>query len=173
MSYSVHFSFFMFFQCFSPYFKSYSLCFSLSMNWSFSPYSRSCDMHLSFSTFSVFLAIFQVKQWFCLFFHVFQYSRHIPGHTVWISHFPPISVFLATFNFLQLVFLIFHEFQFSRHTPGPSVCISHISSFSGFLNIFQVLHCVFLIFHDFQFYLFIYFGHILGPVVFIPHFPHF
>jgi len=64
------------FQCFSPYFMSNNLCFSFSMIFSF-------------------LAITQVLQCAFPFFHVFEcFSCHIPGQTVFVSHFPRFSVFL-------------------------------------------------------------------------------
>jgi hypothetical protein len=97
-----------------------------------SPYSSSDSVHFSFSTFF--------------------FSRHIPGHSVFVSHFTGfsvfspypksdnlhisfltfLSVFLSIFHILQNGFLIFHNFQFSRHTPGPTVCISHFSTIFNF-----------------------------------------
>jgi hypothetical protein len=64
------------------------------------------------------------------FFTFFSVSCHIPGHTVFVSHFP-----------------VFH---YCRHNPGPPECISHISSFTLFLAVLQVKQCAFLIFHVFQ-----------------------
>ena len=102
----------------------------------FSPWSRSYSVPFPFSTF-------------------LSVSRHIPGQTVFVSHFPRFSVFspysrsnsvfvsfftffsfLAIFHVLECEFLIFHVFQFSRHNPGSIVCISHFSRFSVFLAIF-------------------------------------
>ena len=80
-------------------------------SWYFSRYipgPRECISHSL--TFSLFLAIFQVKQCLCLIFHVFQFSHHIPVPTLWISHFPPFSVFLAIFQVEQCLFLIFLHF---------------------------------------------------------------
>jgi hypothetical protein len=54
----------------------------------FSSYSWSYNVHFKFSRFSVFLAIFQVLQFVFFIFNDFQFSRHIPGLTVYISHFP-------------------------------------------------------------------------------------
>ena len=124
------------FQCFSPYFMSNNLCFSFSMIFSF-------------------LAIVQVLQCAFPFSTFLSVSRHIPGQTVFVSHFPRFSVFspysrsnsvfvsfftffsfLAIFHVLECEFLIFHVFQFSRHNPGSIVCISHFSRFSVFLAIF-------------------------------------
>ena len=95
-------------------------------------------------------------------------SRHIPGQTVFVSHFPRFSVFspysrsnsvfvsfftffsfLAIFHVLECEFLIFHVFQFSRHNPGSIVCISHFSRFSSVSS------------------------HILGPTVCVSHFERF
>jgi hypothetical protein len=42
---------------------------------------------LNFPLFSVFLAIFYVLKCVFLIFRDFQFSRHIPGPTVCISHF--------------------------------------------------------------------------------------
>ena len=81
--------------------------------WCFSQYSRSNSVCVSFSTFLNFLAIFQVLVCIFLILHVFQcflpYPRsysvhfsfftfysvscHIPGHSVFVSHFPDFSFF--------------------------------------------------------------------------------
>jgi hypothetical protein len=87
-----------------------------------------CISH--FPCFSVFIAIFQVRQCAFHLFHVFPFSCHIPGLTVCISHFPSFSVFFAIFRILQCVFLSFKIFSF--------------------LAIFRVLQYAFLIFHVFQ-----------------------
>jgi hypothetical protein len=42
----------------------------------------------------VFLAIFQVMQYTFSFFTFFSVSCHIPGPTMWVSHFLCWSVFL-------------------------------------------------------------------------------
>ena len=117
----------------------------------FSPYSRSSSVFVSFSTF-------------------FLISRHLPGPTMCISHFPLFSVFLAIFQVLQCVFLIFHDFQFSRHIPpsysvhfpfanffsvsrhipGHTVFVSHFQRFSVFLAIFQILQSLFIFFTFFR-----------------------
>ena len=89
-SYSVYLSFFMFFRTTLTYFTSYSVCLSFSMVSVFSTHSRSYIIHVSvsrflnvslhtsrptvcishFPPFSVFLAIFHVKQCLCLIFHI-------------------------------------------------------------------------------------------------------
>ena len=94
-----------------------------------SPYSRSDSVFVTFSTFCIFIAIYQVRQCAFLIFHVFQcflpYSRyyhvsfsfllfysvshHIPDLIVFWSHFP--------------------HFSFFGHNPGATVCISHCSRF--------------------------------------------
>ena len=48
----------------------------------FSPYFRSYSVSFSFSSFVIFLIIFQVRQCLCLIFHVFNVSRHIIGPTM-------------------------------------------------------------------------------------------
>ena len=147
-------------------FVSFSTSFQFS---SHKPGPTVCISH--FSSFSQFLAIFQVLQCVFLIFHLFQFShyiiinkvsislfpkffsvsRHIPCPTVCISHFSRFSVFLDVFQILQCRCFIFHVFQFSCHIPGPTVCISHFSRFSVFLAIFQVIQCLCLIFHCFHF----------------------
>ena len=62
---------FHFFLCFSPYSRSYSVCFSF------------CTFFRVF-----FFPIFQVLLCVSLIFHVFQFSAHIPGPIVCISRFP-------------------------------------------------------------------------------------
>ena len=106
---------------------------------------------LIFHVFECFLPYSRSKSFYVSFFTFFQFSCHIPGTIVCISHFSRLSIFLAIFHFLQCVFLIFHDFQFSHLIPGPTVCISHFLAFSVVFAIFQVLQYVFLIFHDFQF----------------------
>ena len=156
-----------------------------------------CISH--FPPFSVFLAIFQVKQCLCLIFHVFIFSRNIPCPTVCISHFPPFSVFLniflsnsvcisffALFSFLTIVFFSFFTFlNVSRHISRPTVCVFHFPKLS-FLAIFQVRQYAFLIFHLFQcfspqcrsytvffsfFTFFSVFCHISHHTVCVSHFP--
>ena len=84
-------------------------------------------------------------------------SRHIPGQTVFVYHFPffisgfsPRSTsyqvifsfpelvsFLAIFQVLQCAFLIFHIFQrFSQYSTSYHVCVS-FSTFFSFLPIIQ------------------------------------
>jgi hypothetical protein len=95
----------------------------------FSPYSRFYSLHFSFSRFSVFLAIFQVPQCVFLIFHDFHYSRHTPGPTECISHFPCFSVYLAILHVIQFLHLSLNVFTF--------------------LAIIRVLPCVFLFFFTF------------------------
>ena len=121
-SYSVNFSFFQVFQCFSQYSRSYQVIFS-------------------FSLLVSFLATFQVLQGAFLIFHVFHcispYSMsyhvsfsfftfftvpcHIPSTTVRVSHFARFSLFLPIFQLLQCVFLILHFFSVSRHIKCPTM----------------------------------------------------
>ena len=120
--------FFTFFQCFSPYFTSYSVCFSFSMIFSFflhNPGPTVCFSH------------------FALFFRV---SHHIPGsYHVSFSFFSFVS-FLDIFQVLQCAFHIFHGFGCFSHLSPPTVCVSHFPPFSVFLAISRVLLCEFLIF---------------------------
>jgi hypothetical protein len=50
--------------------------------------------------------IFQVKRCLCHIFHVFLFSRHIPGPTMCISHFSRFSFFLGIYHVLQCVFIM-------------------------------------------------------------------
>ena len=77
-----------------------------------------CIFH--FSCFSVFFAIFHIKQCLCLIFHVF--SVFLPKSR---SH----SVYSSYFTF----------FTISCHIPGPTVCDFHFAHFIVFLATIQVL----------------------------------
>ena len=81
---------------------------------------------LNFPPFSVFLTIFYVLNCVYLIFCELQFSRHIPGPTVCISHF---SRFTVIFHVLKLMFKIFHDFQCTCHIPRPTVDISKFSTF--------------------------------------------
>ena len=98
-------------------------------------------------------------------FHDFQFSCHIPGPSVCISHFSRFLVISSffksssgcfSFSMIFSFFSIFHVLQWS---------FLNIPPFSVFLAIFHVLKCVFLIFRDFQFS-----RHIPAPTVCISHF---
>jgi hypothetical protein len=132
-----------------PYFMYYICVAHFSWFWIFSPYSRSCSVHFSFSMVcSVSCHILLATVYFSH-FNDFQFSVHIPDHRVCISHFPTFSVFLSIIQVLQGVFLIFHVFQcFSPYFTSYFVCFS-LSMIFSFLAILHVLQCVFLIFHDF------------------------
>ena len=112
-------------------------------------------------------------------------SSHIPGPTVFVSHFPDVSVFspysrsyslhfsfsrfsvfLAIFQVPFCEFLIFFFFQFYCHLRGPTVCI-FFNLFQCF-SIYSTSYSVFLIFHVFRFS-----HHTAGPTVCISHFPCF
>ena len=100
------------FSCHNPATTVYMSHFSCFL--CFSPYSWFKGECVSFSKFFIFLAIFQFWQCLFLVFHVFQGSRHnsgptvyicqiytffsvschIPGPTMWFSHFPCLWVFL-------------------------------------------------------------------------------
>ena len=81
-SYIVHLSFFYVYECFSTYSRSYSVC-------------------VSFSMFFSFLAIIQVLQCVFLTFHIFQcFSPYSSSYFVSFSFFS-LSSFIAIFLFLQ------------------------------------------------------------------------
>jgi len=124
-------------------FISHFTCFSVFLS-----YSMSLSLHFSFSSFSVFIALFHLLQCIFLIFHDFQFSCHIPGPTVCISHFPPFQCFSP---YSRSKMFVSH---FPRFSVFLSYCMSYsvnfsFSLFSVFLAIFQLLKCVFLISHDF------------------------
>ena len=112
-NYSLNFSIFHLFHCFLPHIRYYSVRFSyctffsdichnscpsmwfshflnLSVFW---PFSRTYNVSFSFSLLGSFIGIFQVLQWAFSFFNFFSVSRNIPGHLVFVSHFPRFSIF--------------------------------------------------------------------------------
>jgi hypothetical protein len=123
------------------------------------PYSRSCSVCVSFSTFFCILSKFQVLQYKFLIFHEFHYflpysrsysehfsvstffsvSCHIPAHTLFVSHFPRFSgfVFLCFFAIIQVLQCAFHTF------PSISVFLPYSSSYSvnfTFSTFYSVFH---------------------------------
>ena len=123
---------------------------------------------LNFPPFLVFFAIFHVPKCVLFIFPNFQFSRHIPGPTICISHFSSFSVISSFFKSSSEFFAfsmifsslaIFHLLQWTFLNYPP---------FSVFLVIFHILMCVFLIFRDFQFS-----RHIPGPKFCISHFSSF
>ena len=106
------------------------------------------------------------------FFTFFSVSRHIPGQTVFVSHFSRFSVFMpyfmsynvnfsfsTFFNSLDIIqvycvyFSFFTFFSVSSSILGHTVFVSHFARFSVFFAIFQALPCEFLIFLLCQFLL--------------------
>ena len=93
----------------------------------------------------------------------FSVSHHIPGPTMFVSHFPRLSVFstfsrsynacvsfytffrfLALFQVLECTFLILQGFDsFSKYFRSYNIC--DFTRFSVFLAIFHLLPCEFLI----------------------------
>ena len=102
------------------------------------------------------------------FFTFFSFSCHIPGYTVFVSHFPRFAVFSPQFRSYSMYFSYFTFFTVTRHIPVSTVflilhifqCFSpyfiyyHVSfsfsSFVSFLHISQDLQCC-LMLHVFQF----------------------
>ena len=105
-------------------------------------------------------AIFHVLKCVFLIFRDFQFSRHIPGPSVCISHFSRFLVISSFFKSSSGCFSFSMIFSFLAifHVLQWTVLIFQL--FSVFLAIFHVLKCVFLIFRDFQFS-----HHIPGPTV--------
>jgi hypothetical protein len=148
---------FQWFSVFSPYSRSYSVHFSFFMFFSVFCHIPHQTVFVShFPRFFSFLAKIQVTQCVFLIFHVFHYflpysrsysvwfsfctfysvSRYNPGPIECISHISQFSVCLAIFQVLQCAFLILHVFQcFSLYFMFFYVSFS-FSSFVSFLTIF-------------------------------------
>ena len=187
------------FSVYSSYSRSYRVHFSFSTLFNvFLPYSRSNNVCVSFFTFFIFLAVFQVLQCAFLIFHLFQcfllysmsnsvfilfFSLFSFLKSVFFSHFPRFFHFFAINPVLECLF--FPPFQFSHHISRPTVCVFHFPKLS-FLAIFQVRQYAFLIFHLFQcfspqcrsytvffsfFTFFSVFCHISHHTVCVSHFP--
>ena len=187
--YSLYFSIFHLFHCFLPHIRYYSVRFSYCTFFSdichnscpsmwfshflnlsvFLPFSRTYNVSFSFSLLGSFIGIFQVLQWAFSFFMFFSVSRHIPCHTVFVSHFPLFSVSCHTLGPAVCIFHFPTFFSVSCHISSPTMWVSHLLrlpqfspysrsynvSFSFslliiFLTVFQVLQWAFLIFHVFQ-----------------------
>jgi hypothetical protein len=71
--------------------------------------------------FSVLLAIMQFLPCEVLIFLVFQFSHHILGATVCVSHFPRFSVFSPQSRSYNVHLSFFMFFHVSRHIPGPII----------------------------------------------------
>ena len=122
-----------------------------------------------FFTLSLFFfAIFQVLQCLCTIFHIFQFSCHNPGLLCVFLIFYVFHCLKPYSRFLECAFLIFHVFEcFLPYSRSNSVCVS-FSTFLSFLAIVQV-YFVYFSFSTF----FNVSSHILGPTVFVSHFPRF
>jgi len=103
-----------------------------------------------------------------LIFCDFQFSRHIPGPTVYISHFSRFCVISSFFKWSSGCFSISLIFSFLSIFHVLQWTFLNFPTLSVFLAIFHVLKCVFLIFRNFQFS-----RHIPVPTVCISHFPPF
>jgi hypothetical protein len=145
-SYKGVFFIFHIYHCFSPYSRSYSVCFSFYTFFSISRHISCPTMLVShFPSLSVFLQYDRSYRVYFSFFMFFRVPRFIPGHTVFVSFstfgsfltifqvlkwacliFYVFSVFLAIFHVIECLCLIFHVCQCSRQNPGPTVCIFHI-----------------------------------------------
>ena len=101
------------FSVISSFFKSSSGCFSFSMIFSFLAIFHVLLLSfLYFPTFSVFLRIFHVLKCVFLIFRDFQFSRHIPGSTVCISHFSRFLVISSFFKSSSGCFFFFLTVHF-------------------------------------------------------------
>ena len=63
----------------------------------------------------------------------FSVSCHIPGHTVFVSHFPRFSFFSPKSRSYSVYFSYFTFFILSLHIPSHTVFASHFPRFSVFL----------------------------------------
>ena len=106
---------------------------------------------LNFPTFSVFLAIFHVLNCVFLIFRDFQYSCHIPGPSVGISHFSCFLVISLFFKSSSGSFSFSIIFSFLAIFLVLQCTFLNIPPFSLFFAIFHVLKFVFLIFRDFHY----------------------
>ena len=137
------------FSVISSFLKSSRGYFSFSMIFSFLAIFHVLPWtFLNFPPFSVFLAIFHVLKCVFLIFRVFQFSRHIPGPTVCISHFSRFSVISSFFKWSSDCFSFSVISGFSPYSRYYYVHFSFFTFFSDFV-IFEVLTWIFLIFHDF------------------------
>jgi len=84
-----------------------------------------CVSHVPLFFFFSFLAIFQVLECVCLIFLICQFSRHIPGPTVFMYHFRRFSVFSPLSRSYSAYFSFFTFFTVSRHIPGHT-CVRFI-----------------------------------------------
>ena len=101
------------FSVISSFFKSSSGCFSFSMIFSFLAIFHVLQWtFLNFPPFSVFLAIFHVLKCVFLIFSDFQFSSHIPGPTVCISHFSRFSGISSFFKSSSRCFSVSMIFSF-------------------------------------------------------------
>ena len=103
-------------------------------------------MHFSFFTYFSDFVIFQVVKWMFLIFHDFQFSRHIPGPTVRISHFSRFSVILSFFKWSSGFFSFSMIFSFLAIFHVLQWTFLYHPTYSVFLAIFHVLLCELLIF---------------------------
>ena len=177
------------FHYFSPYSRSYIVCFSFSMIFSvlailqflqcvflifqlfhcFSPYSRSYSVFLSFCTFffSVSCPIFCPTMWF----------PHFPGFFSFLAINHVIQCLYSFFTFfsfldiiqvLQCVFPFFTFFTAFCHIPGPTLCVSNFPWFAVF-SPYSRSYCV-----NFSFSTFLSVAiHIPGETVCVSHFRKF
>ena len=126
------------FHCFLPYSRSYNVCFSICMIFSFS---------LHFSYIPRDFLIFLVCQFsdhnqdhnHFSFFKFFSDSGHIPVHTFFDAHFPRFSVFLPQSRSHGVYFSYFTFFTVFHHIPGPKVY--------RILHVFQCFSPYFMYYH--------------------------
>jgi hypothetical protein len=150
-----------------------------------------------FLSFSVFVAILQVIQCFCLIFSrfsnflpysrsysvcfsfckFFSFSHHISYPTMWVSLFHRLSVFSPYSKSYSVCASFCRFFSVSRHVPGATMRIFHFPFWSVYSPYSRCYKCAFLIYKDFQVFLFVCFVfcfcHIPGPTVYVSHFARF
>ena len=129
-----------------------------------SPYSRSCSVWVSFSTFICFRSKIQVLQYAFLIFHEFCcFSPYSKSYSVHFS-FYSFLIFLAIFHLIHFLFFIFLVFLFFFFFD----CLFFVFFGFFFFPLSRSYSVHFTLFHVFKFSC-----HIPAPKVWISHFPHF
>ena len=121
----------------SSSFKLSSGCFTFYMIFSFlAIFHVSQWTFLNFPPFKVLLAIFHVLKFVFLIFRDFQFSHHVLGPTLCISHFSCFSVTSSFFKSSSGCFSFSVIFSF-LDIPGPTEWVSHFSRFSVTSSFFK------------------------------------
>jgi hypothetical protein len=123
------------FLVFSPYSRSYSVCFSFFTFFRFFFFFAIVQVLESVFVFPRFSVFLPYSRSYSVHFSLFTFisvSGPIPGHIPCLCLIFHLLSFLAICQVLQCFCLIFHVFQFSPNIPGRKVCISHFPRFTVF-----------------------------------------